>query len=107
MPRRKKINTIRNQDPYMQREKSHYGSPLPSREFILSLLREHDMPMSPATLSDLLDITEAEEPLFAKRLNAMARDGQIVQNSRGAWLPSPESYVEGRVEGHSRIIIAS
>ncbi len=100
MPRQKKGISIREQDPYFEREKSQYGNPLPSREFILSLLREHDAPMSVKMLMDLLAITEEESLLFERRLNAMGRDGQIVRNQRGAWMPSPETYIEGRVEGH-------
>ena len=28
-------NAIRNQDPFLERERAHYGNPLPSRDFVM------------------------------------------------------------------------
>ena len=81
---KKNKNSIRNQDPFLEREREQYEHPLPSREFILQLLEEHGAPMDADELHDLLDITAKETDLFTRRLRAMERDGQIMRNRKGA-----------------------
>ena len=42
-----------------------------------------------------------EHPDFTRRLGAMARDAQLLQNRRGDWLiPDKADLIRGRVEGH-------
>ena len=83
-------------------ERDKHASPLPSRIYLLKLLGEH---AGPLTLEELmahvgLPPDEAREGLD-KRLQAMVRDGQLVQNRRGAYGPLPRmNVVRGRVQGH-------
>ena len=83
-------------------ERDKHASPLPSRIFLLKLLGEH---AGPLTLEELmahvgLPVDEARAGL-EKRLQAMVRDGQLVQNRRGAYGPLPRmNVVRGRVQGH-------
>ena len=92
---------IRKRDPHYEREAAKYENPLPSREYILQVLRERGVPMSLEALSDLLDIHAHELDAFQRRLGAMRRDGQIMLNRRGDWLiPDKADLIRGRVEGH-------
>jgi ribonuclease R len=96
-----KKNSIRNQDPFLEREREHYEHPLPSREFILQLLEEHGAPLGEQELHDLLDITREESDLFSRRLRAMERDGQIMRNRKGALcITNKLDLIKGKVQGH-------
>ena len=98
---KKNKNSIRNQDPFLEREREQYERPLPSREFILQLLEEHGAPMDADELHDLLDITAKETDLFTRRLRAMERDGQIMRNRKGALCMTDKmDLIKGRVQGH-------
>jgi ribonuclease R len=98
---KKNKNSIRNQDPFLEREREHYEHPLPSREFILELLEEHGAPMVEEDLQALLEITHKEADLFTRRLRAMERDGQIMRNRRGALCMTDKiDLIKGRVQGH-------
>jgi ribonuclease R len=91
----------RLRDPYYEREARKYPNPLPSREYVLSMLAERGVPLSFEALVDLLEIREHEREAFLRRLAAMQRDGQIMQNRRGDWLiPDKADLIRGRVEGH-------
>ena len=92
---------LRAQDPYLEREKAKYGEPLPSREFICQVLEQEGRPVSLGHIAGLLGIRENELALFQRRLGAMARDGQLMQNRRDEWcLPTKLDLIRGRVEGH-------
>ncbi len=92
---------LRAQDPYLEREKAKYGQPLPSREFIRQVLEHEGRPLSFGSLAGLLSIKEDELPLFQRRLGAMARDGDLMQNRREEWcLPSKLDLLRGKVQGH-------
>lgn len=92
---------LRWQDPYLDRERSKYGQPLPSREFLLTLLEEAGEPVAPEELAQRLGLEEEEWEPFLNRLRAMQRDGQILFNRRGALcLPDKIELKAGRVEGH-------
>lgn len=69
--------SLREQDPFLVREKQKYPSPLPSREFVLQVLAERGVPLSTQELGNLLSITEDEWVFFTRRLRAMAREGQV------------------------------
>ena len=93
--------SLRLADPHLEREHKRYESPLPSREWILSVLQEEGVPVTPERLMQLLDIREDERETFARRLNAMERDGQIIQNRRGALCVVDKlGLIRGRVTGH-------
>ncbi|MBW8076615.1 MAG: ribonuclease R, partial [Gallionella sp.] len=80
----KKKQNLREQDPFLEREREQYENPLPSREFILQILTEQGAPMHEDELLDMLLITHEEEDLFSRRLRAMERDGQIMRNRKRA-----------------------
>jgi ribonuclease R len=75
---------LREQDPFLEREKSKYPNPLPSREFVLSILAEQGVPLFPDELARMLSIRRAEREFFDRRLGAMERAGQIIINRKGA-----------------------
>jgi len=96
-----KFSKIRRADPEFAREQAKYENPLPSREYILQMLTDEGAPLSADQLIGLLDIQESELEPFRRRLGAMARDGQLMQNRRGDWLiPDKADLVRGRVIGH-------
>ncbi|NOT81911.1 MAG: ribonuclease R, partial [Gallionella sp.] len=80
----KNKNNLRLQDPFLEREREQYESPLPSREFILQILTEQGAPMADEELLAMLRIEPEEEDLFSRRLRAMERDGQIMRNRKRA-----------------------
>lgn len=97
----KKKNNLRDQDPFLAREREQYENPLPSREFILQILTEQGAPMHEDELLDLLQITDEEEDLFSRRLRAMERDGQIMRNrKRAICVMDKLDLIKGKVQGH-------
>lgn len=68
---------------------------------ILETLTEVGVPLAPALLAGQLQITDAEQEGFTRRLNAMERDGQIMRNRKGdICLVGKLDLVTGRVQGH-------
>jgi ribonuclease R len=97
----RKLSKIRSADPEFAREKAQYDHPLPSREYILQTLTEQGVPVSFERLCQLLDVAEFEYDSFSRRLGAMARDAQLLQNRRNDWLiPDKADLLKGRVQGH-------
>ena len=95
------LSKIRRADPFIEREREKYEQPLPSREYVMQILAAQGAPVEFPGLCDLLDIKPVEQESFSRRLGAMARDGQLMQNRRDAWLiPDRADLVRGRVEGH-------
>ncbi|HUW26240.1 MAG TPA: ribonuclease R [Gallionella sp.] len=98
----KKKNNLRLRDPYLERERGQYEHPLPSREYVLQILAEHGAPVGDEELLQLLFIEAHEEDLFARRLRAMERDGQIMRNrKRAICVVDKLDLVKGKVQGHS------
>jgi ribonuclease R len=98
----KKRNKIREQDPYLERERAQYEDPLPSREFILQILTEQGVPVTDEELAGLLDIHKNERENFSRRLGAMVRDGQIMRNRKNAiCMVDKLDLIKGRVMGHA------
>jgi ribonuclease R len=96
-----KPSNLRLADPYLERERSRYEHPLPSREWILDLLQKEGVPVEPDHLLEQLDIAESEQDTFMRRLKAMERDGQILINRRGALcVVEKMGLIRGRVQGH-------
>ncbi len=101
-PAKPKLSKIRRADPMFEREVATYDHPLPSREYVLQVLAEQGVPVSFERMGELLDVTGDELDSFSRRLGAMARDGQLLQNRRGDWLiPDKADLIRGRVEGHA------
>jgi ribonuclease R len=96
-----KNKNVREQDPFLEREKAQYDHPLPSREYILQVLAEKGVPIGEKDLCDLLHIEPHEEETFSRRLRAMERDGQIMRNRKGAvCVVDKLDLVKGKVQGH-------
>ena len=96
-----KNKSKRSNDPHAAREASRYETPLPSRELILETMGEQGVPLSVEQLYLLLDISDKEREVFNKRLNAMEREGQIMQNRKGALCIADKlDLISGVVQGH-------
>jgi ribonuclease R len=90
------------QDPHAEREASRYEQPIASREHLATVIGAADHPLNRDDLAGMLGI-DAEDGLEAlrRRLNAMARDGQLVRNRRDCYaLADQFDLVAGRVIGH-------
>ncbi len=76
-------------DPHATREAGRYENPIASREAILQLLVDADGPQSATSLAEQLQLTEPDRfEALGKRLAAMVRDGQLLQNRRGGYVPA-------------------
>jgi ribonuclease R len=89
-------------DPDYAGEKERHENPLPSRRFLLKVLSAHAGPLTAVELGAHFGLPpEQGADGLDKRLQAMVRDGQLVQNRRGAYGPLPRmNVVKGRVQGH-------
>ncbi|MFC3267506.1 ribonuclease R [Vulcaniibacterium thermophilum] len=77
------------QDPFAEREALRYENPIPSREAILQLLEDADGPMPAEAIASALDLGAPDRfEALGKRLAAMLRDGQLLQNRKGAFAPA-------------------
>jgi len=100
-PEQHTLSRLRRADPEFAREKAKYEHPLPSREYILAVLSEQNAPLGFDALTRALDVKPVEYEAFQRRLGAMARDAQLMQNRRGDWLiPNKADLVRGRITGH-------
>ncbi|TDR44120.1 RNAse R [Tahibacter aquaticus] len=73
-------------DPFAEREQQRYEHPIPSREAILSFLAEQGQLMNAEAVAKALSLThERDFGALTKRLAAMLRDGQLIQNRRGGY----------------------
>jgi ribonuclease R len=98
---KKNKNSLRSQDPHLEREREKYAHPLPSREFILQVLVEQGAPMAENELVDVLGISPAEQDAFVRRLQAMERAGQIMRNRKNAiCIADKLDLIKGTVQGH-------
>lgn len=88
-------------DPDYAREQAKHATPLPSRNFLLKHLGEHAGPLTIEELAAHFALPDEARAGLDKRLQAMVRDGQLVQNRRGAYGPLPRmNVIKGRVQGH-------
>ncbi|MDN5935528.1 MAG: ribonuclease R, partial [Nitrosospira sp.] len=98
----KKKRKLRNLDPHLERETERYGQALPSREFMLQILKEQGVPVNEEALRSLLEITEEENEIFGRRISAMVREGQIMRNRKGdICVVAKLDLVKGKVQGHA------
>ncbi|QSQ29659.1 ribonuclease R [Xanthomonas translucens] len=75
-------------DPFAAREAERYAEPIASREAILQLLDRCDGPQTLEELAGQLGLTEpSRREALSKRLGAMLREAQLVQNRRGGYAP--------------------
>ena len=97
----KNTSSLREQDPFLARERETYEFPLPSREFVLQCLEQAGVPVIPEELAEQLGILDDEMGFFQRRLRAMARDGQLVINRKGQLcVIAKMDLKKGRVIGH-------
>jgi ribonuclease R len=76
-------------DPQAAREAARYEQPIASREMILQVLAAHDGPMDAEALASKLALATPDRlDALGKRLGAMLRDGQLLQNRRGGFVPA-------------------
>lgn len=89
-------------DPYAQREAEKYDNPIPSREFILDYLEKNKAPETHIGLCKALKLNDEDSiEALRRRLIAMSRDGQLICNRRGQYVPSSSiNLIKGRVQGH-------
>jgi ribonuclease R len=73
-------------DPHADREARRYDRPIPSREAILAFLSRHGQLMKAEAIAEELGLTTPTDfEALNKRLAAMLRDGQLIQNRRGGY----------------------
>ncbi|KGM56504.1 exoribonuclease R [Lysobacter arseniciresistens ZS79] len=78
-------------DPYADREAARYEQPIASREMILQLLSASDGPIEAEALAEKLGLTAPDRfDALTARLRAMVRDGQLLQNRRGGFVPAEQ-----------------
>ena len=89
-------------DPNYAKELAKYDNPIPSREFILQIIREQNSPMSKEEIFAALGIAEEEQQeAMRRRLRAMENDGQLVFTKRKCYaLPEKLDLLKGMVIGH-------
>jgi ribonuclease R len=90
------------QDRAFADEQQRYDDPIPSRELILTVLKDADGPLTVDALIGHFGLTKlSQQEALGKRLGAMCRDGQLVQNRRGAFGPVEAMHlIPGRVQAH-------
>jgi ribonuclease R len=100
--KRKRGTSTRAQDPHRAREAKKYSNPIPSREYILQVVEDKG-PLNYDAVASALSLTSEEDlEALRRRLKAMARDGQVVVNRRGAYcLVNKRDLIAGRVIGHA------
>lgn len=89
-------------DPFAKREAENYEQPIPSREYILELLKEADGPLNRNQITRTLALKDYQEvEALRRRLKAMVRDGQIMRNRKGAYgAVEKMDLIRGRVQAH-------
>lgn len=104
MSKNNKVKHKKNalQDPYYQQELAKYDNPIPSREFILQIIRAYNQPMSREEITLALAITDEEQQEgMRRRLRAMENDGQLIFTKRKRYaLPEKLDLLKGTVLGH-------
>jgi len=73
-------------DQHAQREADRYEHPIPSREAIIKFLSDHGQLLTAEALATELGMTQPRDfEALTKRLAAMVRDGQLLQNRRSGY----------------------
>ncbi|MES2759680.1 MAG: ribonuclease R, partial [Pseudomonadota bacterium] len=74
---------------------------IPSREEILGIFRDAQSPLDAAALARALKVDPDAVEVLSRRLNAMARDGQIHSDKTGMFeLADHSGFVAGKVSAH-------
>lgn len=98
----KKGRKSSSKDPFAEREAQKYARPIQSREAILDWLEQADRPLLFDQLARGLGLSDTVDiEALSRRLGAMLRDGQLVQNRRGEYcLVKRLALIAGTVIGH-------
>ncbi len=79
-------------DDYAEREARRYENPIASREAILGLVAQAPGPLSAEELAAKLGLTAPDRfDALSRRLAAMLRDGQLLANRRGQYVPAQKT----------------
>jgi ribonuclease R len=91
-----------SQDAEYAQEQTRYADPIPSRKLILDTLAKHEGPLTLDELVGVFDLGKlSQQEALSKRLVAMVREGQLMQNRRGAYGPVAElNLIAGSVQAH-------
>lgn len=103
MSRKKADRKPASKDPNFSEEAKKYDKPVASREFLLKVLDDHGAPLTLSQFIDYLEINNDDDAMegVRRRLGAMARDGQLIRNRRGGYVPLQNSdLIHGRVSAH-------
>jgi ribonuclease R len=88
-------------DPDAKSEAKRYDNPVASRALLLKTIQKKGM-MTEKSVYQVLHVTSDQQEGVRRRLNAMVRDGQLVRNRRGGFLPVDEKhFIKGRVIAHA------
>jgi ribonuclease R len=88
-------------DPDAKLEAKRYENPVASRTLILKTITDNGMMTESAVFEELAVRPDQEEGV-SRRLGAMVRDGQLIQNRRGGYLPVDEKhFIRGHVIAHA------
>jgi len=92
----------KHEDPEAHIEEGKYANPAPSRVFILGYLKEKRVPLHYSKLCSAFRLDDPmQREALRRRLIAMCRDGQLIQNRKQAFcLPDKLALIAGRVQGH-------
>ncbi|MGI9302468.1 MAG: ribonuclease R [Gammaproteobacteria bacterium] len=89
--------------PSAKRDSGKYEHPIPSRELIVEVMSAESTPMPFDEIVAALGLRKVNDvDALTRRINAMERDGQIVRNRKGAYLPVDHTdLIRGRVSGNA------
>ncbi|VFP87351.1 Ribonuclease R [Candidatus Erwinia haradaeae] len=90
-------------DPFQKREAQKYENPIPSRECILTNIKQRTKPTRREELAQDLGISgEEKTEALRRRLRAMERDGQLMFTPRSGYAIPKRSHllITGKVIGH-------
>lgn len=92
----------KNKDPFAKREAENYSNPIHSREMLLKWLKKRKSPANHSDMCYEFEYFDADSiEALRRRLIAMCRDGQLVCNRKGAYLPADSvDLIKGRILGH-------
>lgn len=88
-------------DPEAKSEAKRYDNPVASRTLLLEIITDNGT-MTQAAVFKELNVRSDQEEGVSRRLSAMVRDGQLIQNRRGGYLPVDETHLRrGHVIAHA------
>lgn len=95
------VSDWRQRDPQYTAEQGSYAEPVPSRQLVLEDLAAEGRPMTRDELTHYYALVGDAAEALDHRLRAMLRDGQLLENRRGALGPIDKmDLVRGKVQGH-------